>query len=61
MAVVKKKKKRLIIPRADVYLKHLELSYIAGENVKWYTTLRRCLAVSYKFEHKMHVTQQSQS
>lgn len=48
-----KKKKRLIIPSADVYLEHLELSYIAGENVKWYRTLRRCLAVSYKFEHKM--------
>ena len=52
MAVVKKNK-RLIIPSADVYLEHLELSYIAGENVKWYRTLRRCLAVSYKFEHKM--------
>lgn len=34
-------------------MEHLELSYIAGENVKWYRTLRRCLAVSYKFEHKM--------
>ena len=32
--LVVKKKKRLIIPSADVYLEHLELSYIAGENVK---------------------------
>lgn len=47
------KKKRLIIPSADVYLEHLELSYTAGEDIKWYRNLRRCLAVSYKFEHKM--------